>query len=208
MDDSAKIKGCLVFLKCQSGLSYRTVQQSFLLHHPSDSISLWLLVLPCCVVQWHFLLMTPFWRGGYGTVFKPPLHSLAGLVVHKVTHEMSTLWFLQSEYLPWRVRKTHMFKININKTDPLISWLALIGTQITWIHPILVTWSSQTCGFFRQMIENLCLIWNLQIIGCFSLLMDQRETWLYDHNFYGCFAVWCLRWLVLIIFLYYKTCKL
>lgn len=129
-----------------------------------------------------------------------------------VTHELSphwvlsfcqsTLWdwFLQSEHLPRRVSKTHTFKISINKTDPLISWLVLIATQATWIYPILVYWSSQTCGFFCHMIENPCSICSLQIINCFSLLMDQRETWVYDHNFCGCFPFRCLRWLVLVIF--------
>lgn len=121
---------------------------------------------------------------------------------------VSTLWFLQSEYWPWRVRKTHTFKININKTDPLISWLALIATQTTWIHPILDHWSSQTCGFFCQRIENPCSMWNFQIIDCSSLLMDQREMWVHDHSFYGCFPARCLWWLVLVIFLHYKTCKL
>lgn len=114
-------------------------------------------------------------------------------------------WFLQSEHLPRRVSKTHTFKISINKTDPLISWLVLIATQATWIYPFLVYWSSQTCGFFCHMIENPCSICSLQIINCFSLLMDQRETWVYDHNFCGCFPFRCLRWLVLVIFLYYKT---
>lgn len=102
----------------------------------------------------------------------------------------------------------YMFKININKIDSLISWLTLIATQTTWICPIWVYWSSQTCGFFCQMIENPCSICNLQIIDCSSLLMDQREKWVHDHNFCGCFPVRCLRWLVLVIFLHYKTCKL
>lgn len=147
-------KRLFVFLEHQSGLSSRIVQQSFFLHQPSHSISLWLLVLPCHVVQWHFLLMIPFWYGDYGAVFTACGLSYAPLShtwdVHTLI-SVSTLWILQSEYLPRGVRKKHTFKINVNKTDPLISWLALIATQTTWI---LSHFSSLILSDFWFLLSN------------------------------------------------------